>query len=88
MHVRMLGEVLPPRMQHHRDGRLASEVLGVTGEGQEGGRGRLEEKTVELTWVEADQRIEGVRQGEDDVEVFHRQQRRGPGRSSAGARLH
>lgn len=46
------------------------------GEGAQGTRGEAEEQAVEAAAVGADERVEGVRQGEDDVEVRHRQQHR------------
>jgi hypothetical protein len=72
----VLGESLPPGVQDGGDAELGTEVLGISGELLQGSSGGAEEQVIEPARVDADQGAQGVRQGEDDVEVRHRQEQR------------
>jgi len=69
--VDVLAEGLPPGVQDGRHPHVAAEMAGIAGKGGEGRGGGAEEQVVEEPRVVGQQAIEGVRQREDDVEVFH-----------------
>ena len=70
----MLGQGLPPRVKHCRNADFHAEVVGVAGKLLQGLGGSLEEQVIEVPLIHANQGIEQMRQGEDDVEVGNRQQ--------------
>jgi hypothetical protein len=79
MQVEVLGEILPPRVQDRRAAEVAAEMAGIAPEGGEGVSDGLEEQRVDDAGIALGERIEGVRQGEDQVEVLDRQQFRAAG---------
>ncbi len=76
MKVVVLFQSLAPRMQSHGNRELGTEVLGIEGEATERAGGDAKEQAEENAAVDADERVERMRQGEDVVEVRHRQQHR------------
>jgi hypothetical protein len=76
VHVVVLGEGLSPGMQHHGDGGFGAEVAGIERESAQRPGDAAEEQPQQDAAVDAEERVERVRQGEHDVEVGHRQQHR------------
>ena len=70
----MLGQGLAPGVEHRRDADFSAQMLGIAGKLLQGLGGSLEQQVVEAPLVHADQGIELMGQGEDDVEVGNRQQ--------------
>lgn len=68
----MLGEILPPGVQNRGTAELATEMARITAEGGEGGGDSAEEQRVEDAGIALGERVEGVGQGEDEVEVLDR----------------
>jgi hypothetical protein len=67
--VDVLGEGLPPGVEDGGDAEGAAEMTGVGAEAQKrGGRG-VEQEAVEQLGMALGERVEGVREREDDVEV-------------------
>ena len=67
--MRMLREILPPRMQNCGDADRAAEMPRVPTEGEERlGRGAKEQR-IDDPRIALGERIERMRQREDDVEV-------------------
>ena len=83
MDVVVLGQRLSPGVQDHGDGGLGAEVARVERESTQGVGSDAEEQPVEQPAVHPHQRMEGVRQGEDEMEVRHGQQHRLLGRHPA-----
>jgi hypothetical protein len=69
VHVHVLGEGLAPGVEDGGDAEVTAEMARVAAEAQEGGGGGVEQETVEELGVALGERVEGVGQGEDDVEV-------------------
>jgi hypothetical protein len=69
----MLTEVLAPDVEHHSDPDLAPEPLGIPTEGLQDLRGRLKEEVVNHFWISLGERVDLMGQGEDQMEVGHRQ---------------
>jgi len=69
MDMDMLGQGLPPGGQHCRNTNFRAELVGVTGKLLQGLGGSLEEQVIEVPLMHADQGIELMGQGEDDVKV-------------------
>ena len=67
--VHVLGEGLAPGVEDGGDAEVTAEMARVAAEAQEGGGGGVEQETVEELGVALGERVEGVGQGEDDVEV-------------------
>ena len=74
MQVGVQRQVLPPGVQHGQEADPRPEVLWVGGHLQQRPGDGLEQQAVHHPLVAQSQGIEGVGQGEDDVEVRHRQQ--------------
>jgi len=74
--VDMAHQRLPPGMQHRRHPQLSVQALGVLTEGGQGRPHRLEQQGVDDLGVDLDPAVEGVGQGEDQVMVGDRQDRR------------
>ena len=74
MDVRVVIEVLPPRVQHGCYSDVGTEMLLIGGNGGERLGRRREQQTVDLGLVLVRNRSDRRRQREDDVEVGHRQQ--------------
>ena len=74
VHVQMLTEVLAPGVEHHRDPDLAPEPLGISTEGLQGVRGRLKQEAVDHLRISLGERVDLMGQGEDQMEVGHRQE--------------
>jgi hypothetical protein len=70
MQVEVLGEILPPGVQDRRAAEVAAEMAGIAPKGGERVSDRVEEHRVEDAGVALGERVEGVRQGEDEVEVL------------------
>jgi hypothetical protein len=66
--VQMLRQILPPRVQDGRDAERAAEVAWVAAEGEQRVGRRAEEERVEHAGIALGERVEGMREGEDDVE--------------------
>ncbi len=69
VNVDVLGERLPPGVEHGGDAEVTAEVPGIAAEPRQGGRGGLEEQAVDQVRMALRQRVEGVGQREDDVEA-------------------
>src|SRR5215510_6284917 len=72
--VDMLRQGLPPSMEHGGDPELRSEMLRVTGKLLQGLDRGLKQQGVERPLVDANERIEEMRESEDNVEVGHGEQ--------------
>ena len=73
VHMHVLRERLAPGVEDGGHAELPAQVPGIAAEAQErGGRG-LKEQTIEQARVALRQRVERVRQREDDVKVRNRQ---------------
>ena len=88
VHVRMVQERLPPRVEDAEKAERGAQVLRRACDLQERRRTRLEEQVVDHPFVLQGEPREGVREGEDDVGVPDRQQlalraRRATGRARA-----
>ena len=70
----MLRERLAPRVEDRGDPDRAAEVPRIAPEGEQRVGGRAEEQRVDHARIALRERVEVVRQGEDDVEVRDRQQ--------------
>jgi hypothetical protein len=79
MQVQVLGEILPPGVQDRRAAEVAAEMAGIAAEGSEGVGDGLEEHRVEGAGSALGEGVEGMRQGEDEMEVLDGQQLRAPG---------
>jgi len=74
----MLLQRLAPGVEDGDSPDLAPEVPGIGPEGGEGGPRGVEEEPIQDPGITLRERVQGMRQREDDVEVLHRQQRRLP----------
>ncbi len=72
--MEVLREGLPPRVKDRRDPDRAAEVPRIAPEGKEGTGGRAETDRVEDARIALRERVEVVRQREDDVEVRNGQE--------------
>jgi hypothetical protein len=73
VHVHMLGEGLAPGVEDGGPAEVAAEMAGIAAEARErGGRG-LKQQPVDQARVALGERVEEVREREDDVEVRNRQ---------------
>src|SRR6266508_1888902 len=70
----MLGEVLSPGVQDRRAAEVATEMARIASEGGEGGGDGLEEQRVEDAGIALGERVERMRQGEDQMEVLEGEQ--------------
>ena len=73
MHVRVKQQVLPPGVQNAEEADGGSQVFGISRDLQQGVGAGLEQQTVDLLLVLQGERVQLMRQREDDVEVAHRQ---------------
>jgi len=85
----MPPEVLLPGMQHQRKAGRPAQPARVGGERIQRIRHRAEQQFVKRARIASGQRVEGVRQGEHQMEIRHRQQLPPPRREPRllGARL-
>jgi hypothetical protein len=67
-------KVLPPAMQHSEEADFHAQVLGVTGNGEQGFGSGCEEEVVDDLFVVEGDGGDGFRKREDHVEVFGGQQ--------------
>ena len=74
MDVRMMVQVLAPGVEHGDDADLGAEMLGIGGDGAQRLGGGAEQDGVDRRLVLEGDLGHRRRQGEDDVEVRHRQQ--------------
>jgi hypothetical protein len=72
MHVRMQLQGLPPGVQHRDDAEIP--IPALAGEGLQCFGGGAHERRVDRARVVLHQAVEGVGQGEDEMEVLDRQQ--------------
>ena len=73
VHVHVLGESLPPGVEHGGHAEVAPEVPRIAPEGHERGGRALKQQPIDQARVTLGERVEDVGQGEDDVEVRNRQ---------------
>src|SRR5207248_9730256 len=74
MSVRMVGQSRSPGMQHSSEADLRAEVLGVGRDGDQGFGGGFEQQVIDDRFVLVSDVGDRSRQGEDDMEIGHRQQ--------------
>jgi len=72
MDVNMVPEILAPCVQHKGDADLATNPFRVTTEGEQRLRGSLEQKVVQAARIALDQRVQDMRQSEDQVIIGRR----------------
>jgi len=72
--VRVLGQRRSPGMQHGGEPYSRTEVLGVGGDGDQGFGGGFEQQVIDDRCVVVGDVGDRPRQGEDDMEIGHRQQ--------------
>ena len=72
--MRMVGERRAPGVQHAGHADPGAEVPGIGGDGRQGLGRRLEQQAVDRPLVPVRDPGDLCRQGEDDVEILHRQQ--------------
>jgi hypothetical protein len=72
--MQMLTEILAPGVEHHRDPDLAPEPLGIPTEGLQGLRGRLKQEGIDYLRISLGERVDLMGQGEDQMEIGHRQE--------------
>ena len=70
--MEVLREILPPRVQNRGDADRAAEVPRITPEGEQGVGRSAEEQRIDNPRIALCERIEVVRQREDDVKVRNR----------------
>ena len=74
VHMQVLGEGLAPGVQHEGGGDLAAGPSRVAAELAQRGRCGGEQQFIDCARIALGERVELVRQGEDEVEVGHRQE--------------
>ena len=74
--VNVAYQRLPPGVQHRRHPQLPVQAFGVGAEVRQGRPHRLEQQAIDHLGVDLDPAVEGVGQGEDQVMVCDRQDRR------------
>ena len=74
MDVGMSDERLPPRVQDAEEADRGAEVCGVGGDLAERRRAGAEQQVIETGRIASAQRVERVREREDDMHVRHVQQ--------------
>ena len=74
MNVRMVLQRLTPGMEHRGDADLRAQMLGIGGDGGERLSGSAEQDRIDGGLVLEGDLARQRWQGEDDVEVRHRQQ--------------
>src|SRR5438874_13536699 len=74
MSVRMVSQSRSPGMQHSSEADLRAEVLGVGRDGDQGFGGGFEQQVIHDRFVLVGDVGDRARQGEDDMEIGHRQQ--------------
>lgn len=91
VHVDMAAQVLRPGVQHEGEGRRAAQPARVGRELGERGSGLVHERVVDPACMRAGQRVELVRQREDEVAVGNGEQlaqaRRTPGVAASALAL-
>src|SRR5439155_24864841 len=68
--MQVLGEILAPGVEDRRAADVTAEMAWIAGEGGERGGDGAEEQRVDHAGIALRERVQGVRQGEDDVEVL------------------
>jgi hypothetical protein len=74
MQMGMKQQVLSPGVQDGRDTNLRPQPFWIGSQREQGLGGRAKEQVIEPSGMVQHQGIQGRRQGEDDVEIFHGQQ--------------
>src|SRR5438067_13538346 len=74
MSVRMVSQSRSPGMQHSSEADLRAEMLGVGRDGDQGFGGGFEQQVIDDRFVLVGDVGDRSRQGEDDMEIGHRQQ--------------
>src|SRR2546422_10391425 len=77
--MQVLGEILAPGMEDRGAADVTTEVARIAAKGGERRGDRVEEQRIEDPGIALRERVQGVRQGEDDVEVLHGEQLGAPG---------
>ena len=72
-------KVLAPGVQHGQHAGLGTQVLGIGGHLEQGLGGGPQEQVVDDPRIGQCDRVEGIREREDDMEVRHGEQLRGAG---------
>ena len=72
--MEVLREILAPRVQNRRDADGAAEMSRVSPEGEQRVGSRAKQERIDHARIALRERVEVVRQGEDDVEVRNGQQ--------------
>jgi hypothetical protein len=78
VHVRVMGERLPPGMQHQRGGDIAPEPARVLAKLDQRFRSRGKQQPVDPSRVALGQRIDLVREREHQMEIGHGQELSAP----------
>ena len=79
MDVRVELKVLAPGVQHGQHAGLGTQVLGIGGHLEHGLGGGPQEQVVDDPRIGQCDRVEGIREREDEMEVRHREQVGGAG---------
>src|SRR5215469_3277000 len=74
MQMGMKVEVLSPTVQHRKESQRDTQTFGITGNGERRLGGSAEEDLIESLLVVEGERGNGFGDGEDHMEVLHRQQ--------------
>src|SRR5438309_6293390 len=77
--MQVLGEILAPGMEDRRAADVTTEVARIAAKGGERRGDRVEEQRIEDPGIALRERVQGVGQREDDMEVLHGQQLGAPG---------
>lgn len=67
--VRMEQHVLSPTMQHSKETDVCAEMLGISGNLEQGLGGGMKQQVVEDLFIDQSQMREMMRHGEDDVDI-------------------
>ena len=79
MDVRVELQILAPGVQHRQHAGLGTQVLGIGGHLEQGLGGGPQEQVVDDPRIGQCDRVEGIREREDEMEIRHREQFRGAG---------
>src|SRR5205814_7510448 len=72
--MQVWGEMLAPGVEDRGAADVTTEVARIAAKGGERRGDRAEEQRIEDPGIALRERVQGVRQGEDDVEVLHGEQ--------------
>ena len=74
MDMRVQTELLVPSVQHAEKTNFRAEVSRIAAEGEQRVGGRAKQQRVDDARIALGERVQGMRQGEHDVEVLHEEQ--------------